>query len=270
MALVKITDYAARALRRILEQFKGKKSHEDVQRLVARQVQEIENALWDVAELTDINTATFHALDLLGKLVGERRDGAVDADYRLRVRARILANRSCGTHEDIYKVFRALLAGITGYVLKIAPAYPAGFVLTVTGIGITAAQLAIFIRFLRDSKGAAIAAWFGWQPVPDADAFTCSVSCFLSAPTMVGDTSYAVYSTVDFPAAPATFIVDEGLPTEETLTYTAKTSTTLSGFTATQAHDQYANLALVPSPGKGHGDELNAMTGGQLVGMVYV
>lgn len=267
--IAQITDYAARRLRRLLEQFKRKVTIEAAYNAIARQVQELETALWQLVTETDIDTAVGNALDLLGILVGERRGGAPDNDYRLRVRARILANRSCGTHEDIYKVFRALLAMTPGYTLQMTPAYPAGFVLRVNGIVISAALLYIFIRFLRDSKGAAIAAWLGWQPVPDSETFTCSVSCFLSAPSLVGAVTFGVGTTADFPAS-GTFVVDEGLATEETLVYTSKTPTALSGFTATQLHDLHANCALVPSPGKGWGDELNPATGGQLVGIVPV
>lgn len=268
MSATRISDYGLRALRRLIEQLKNKQTIGPVLLAVGVQVQAVEDALWQLLTERDIDSAVGAQLDVLGKIVNEARGGTSDTDYRLRVRARILANRSTGTHEDIYRVFRALLAGVVGYTLQCTPAYPAGFMLRVNGVAIAPALLYIFVRFLGDSKGAGIAAWLGWQEVPDADAFTCSVPCFLSTASMMAATSLTVYSTADFPASGA-FVIDEGLATEEALTYTGKTSTTLTGVSAAAfAHDVNACCALVPSPGRGHGDELNAATGGALVGIV--
>lgn len=51
-----------------------------------------------------IDEAVGAQLDVLGKIVGQARQGFSDADYRRLIRARISVNRSKGTIEDILKV----------------------------------------------------------------------------------------------------------------------------------------------------------------------
>lgn len=170
------TSYAARALLRLIGQFKNKRTFEPILTALAVQVQALEDAYWQLLSDRTIDNAVGVQLDVLGAIVGEKRGGRPDPDYRLRIRARIRANLSNGTNEDIYAVFRALLATTPGYVLSYLPAYPAGFVFRINGVALSPALIYIYVRFLRDSKGAAIAAWFGWQEVQDSDAFVCGDS----------------------------------------------------------------------------------------------
>lgn len=51
-----------------------------------------------------IATATATQLDVLGKIVGQPRDGLDDDDYRRYIRARVAAHRSDGTFEALIKV----------------------------------------------------------------------------------------------------------------------------------------------------------------------
>lgn len=264
----KITDHPEQAVARLIQVFRGKKRFEAVIRAFGRQVQELEDAFWQLLQEQTVDTAIGAQLDVLGRIVGERRGGSSDADYRLRIRARIRTNLSTGTIDDIYAVFRALLGSTPGYSFGFTPHYPAGFTLVIKGIAIAPSVVPIFVRFLRQARGAAIAAWFGWQETQDADAFTCSTSAFLSTASSAGDTSFTVYGSADFPAS-GVFVIDEGLATAEALAYTAKTATTLSGFApASYPHAVNSNGSLAGTVGKGHGDEGDPTAGGALVGVV--
>lgn len=89
------------------------------------QVQELEDAIWDVFQAFDPDTAVGNALDLLGQLVGEPRLERVDDEFRTAIRVRVLVNASDGKTEQLY----AILAGIFGAfetppVFRIYETYP--------------------------------------------------------------------------------------------------------------------------------------------------
>ena len=103
-------DVAAFLLSRLAEEFRKPR----ISKLfggIGAQYQALEDAAWQLYTLRSVDTAEGWVLDVLGKLVGERRQGSPDADYRIRVRARIRANLSDGTIEDVLAVFKLLLGG---------------------------------------------------------------------------------------------------------------------------------------------------------------
>lgn len=265
-----IPDHAARALARRAQQFKDKIRIEKVFNAWTKQIQEIEFMLWQLFSLRSIDTAVGVTLDVLGKIVGERRGGTSDANYRLRIRARIRANLSDGQVEDILSVFRTLIsaASLPGVIFEWQDFYPAGFVFKIKNYLIPFSLLSVYKNFLKDSRGAGIEAQLGYQTIPDSEAFTFAVATFLTAPAMIGDTSIAVRTTTGMPfTATGDLILDEGTPDEETVTYTSRTATTFSGFTLASAHVVDTAVSLTPSPGKGWGDVLDATKGGAWVGI---
>jgi hypothetical protein len=265
-----ITDHAKRALARLIEKLKRKPKIEATLNAFNDQNQAIEDAYWQLFSERSIETSIGDQLDILGKIVGERRDGSNDDDYRLRIRARIRANLSNGTTEDIYRVFRALLGPMAGSaVFTWFDSYPARFVLTITGILIPTAQVPIFARFLYDSKAGGVGAHFGSQPIPDDEAFTFAISAFLTVAASSGDTVLTVDSTVNFPAT-GTLIVDDGTPVREVVTYTATTPTSFTISALVNNHEVRTAASLDPSPGKGWGDDTNPATGGAFVSAVDV
>lgn len=268
-----VTTHIADALARLAEQYKHKPKIAALISAFAEQIQAREDAGWQLFTEQSIDTAVGDQLDVLGKIVGERRDGSMDPDYRLRIRARIRANLSSGTVEDIYKVFRALLGAAVAMtaVFTWMDSYPAMFVFRIVVPAIPMAQVPIYIRFLRDSKAGGVGAHFGWQTVPDALAFTFCIGAFLTVAALVGDTSITV-KPIDLSKFPATgtLILDEGEATEETIVYTSRTMTSFSGFMLTFPHAVNACAKLDPSPGLGFGDDANPATGGAFVGIADV
>ena len=73
-----------------------------------KQLQDLEDALWDLFSLRFLSIATGDALDKWGRLVGETRNGDADDFYRVRIMVRIAVNRSRGNFGDLRKI--ALLA----------------------------------------------------------------------------------------------------------------------------------------------------------------
>jgi len=94
---------------------------------------------------------------VIGKLVGQPRNGLVDNDYRRFVRARIATNRSSGTSEEALNIARLVLGDQTA-VLDLDLQGIAAFVLRVLAIPISASLASILIGFLRDAKSAGVRA----------------------------------------------------------------------------------------------------------------
>lgn len=129
MALVptKILGHTARALARLATQFRDKPKIAALIGVFTTEVQAIENMLYDVLIKGWLADAVGDQLDMKGRLVGQDRENSVDDDeYRLRISARIRANLSTGSPEDLYTVFRILLPTHT---LSIEPYYPAAIVM---------------------------------------------------------------------------------------------------------------------------------------------
>lgn len=263
------SDHAGKMLARLAEEFR-KPRIQAILTAEAAQYQAIEDALWQLLSEFGVDTAVGWALDVLGRIVGEPRQGASDADYRLRVRARIRVNRSDGTIEDVIDVVRLLIGSVLlpSTVIKLTEYYPAAFVLRITGLTITPTQAQIYNSFINQARGAGIGSGFGWQQTADADAFVTATSSPLTVASLVGATSVTVADTSYFPAT-GTIVIDEGLAGSETLAYTSKTPTTISGFPATASpHSIGAMVTLPASIGKGWGDTANPATGGALVGVL--
>lgn len=170
---IQIIDHDAQAQARTAEQYRNKVAFAAVIEAHDIQFQEIENMLWDLYTLRTVDTAEGTQLDTLGKIVGELRGGVSDQLYRLRVRARIRANLSNGTIENIYVVIRALIgaAALPGVTFTWTQSFPAGFILAIGGYVMLPAYVSVFAGFVRDSRGAAIEAHLGWQETDDAHAF---------------------------------------------------------------------------------------------------
>ena len=135
-------DHSGKMLARLAEEFR-KPRISAILTGEAAQYQAIEDAFWQLLVERGVDTAVGNALDVLGRIVGEPRQGALDADYRLRVRARIRVNRSDGTIEDIIEVVRLLIGSVlarrmqvdrkTGYLISSGTAICGGSAIAAVG-----------------------------------------------------------------------------------------------------------------------------------------
>ncbi len=104
-------NHVAEGLALLIQQFKGKPRLEAILSSYLEQVQELEDDFWDVFSNRWVETAEGIQLDGLGEIVGERRQGAPDDEYRAFVRARIRVNRSNGKMPELVEILSLILDG---------------------------------------------------------------------------------------------------------------------------------------------------------------
>lgn len=131
MTIVFKDDRVASGLSRLLSQFKDSPNVEGLLSSFLEELQLFENSIEEVSAAFDIDTAIGVQLDVLGRIVGQPREGRIDDVYRLWINARILINQSSGTAEEIYQVVSLLTGDMAPGSFKIEENYPAGFLFTI-------------------------------------------------------------------------------------------------------------------------------------------
>jgi len=124
MSFSKITDHAERALNRLALQFFEATRLRYIVQAIGDEVQELENGLWDLQTVRDVDDAPGAVLDKIGELVGAPVRGPKDDYlYGLRIKAQLLLNRGSGDFATIYDIAEAIVpawatagAKITEYV----------------------------------------------------------------------------------------------------------------------------------------------------------
>jgi len=119
-----IPDHEERALADLKSNKRHKPNFGAFTRAFGKGTQFLEDTIADLVSSWDIETALGKNLDLLGALVGERREGLEDEAFRRFIKARILANRS-QSNADAFVGVLQLLAAPTS--IRWQPLYPRGF-----------------------------------------------------------------------------------------------------------------------------------------------
>lgn len=121
-------------------------------------VQLLEDVLQALAAGRGLDTAAGVQLDNEGIDIGQERFGGAyglgeaDADYRGKIRARIIANQSEGSALDLQRVVRALL-GTNVLSVSVVDLAPAAFVLAVgVTFGLSGDEEAWLLEFVRAAK----------------------------------------------------------------------------------------------------------------------
>lgn len=96
---------------------------------IGRAVQRVEDAAFPLLLDRGLSGASGGQLDRVGALVGEERGAADDEAFRAFISARILANRSTGTPDELIRILQLASAPsvVEGFLVP-----PASFVLQVT------------------------------------------------------------------------------------------------------------------------------------------
>ena len=157
-----IGDFEARVRSKVLSQYR------DAPRLCAlaqglgAAVQQHEDAFIALSSDALYLNATGVRLDLYGALVGEDRNGLNDLLYHRVISARVLANRSQGTEDEMWGILRTLVPDGTGEISATA-LYPATIYLTVSTTWRPELQfLARVSKILRLAKSGGVSLGGSW------------------------------------------------------------------------------------------------------------
>lgn len=150
-----IEDHKDRAVDALLWQYRRAPRIVALVRSLAGAVQTVEDTAYEFLTGTVLSEATGAILDQWGKIVGERRRGLDDDDYRRFIEARILANLSEGTTDRLIEIF-AKIAGPGD--ARFFGLYPAGFALAIKRSTPLSDRLRSRIRsFMESVKPAGVA-----------------------------------------------------------------------------------------------------------------
>lgn len=137
--------------------------------------QSIEDTLQQFAYERFVDTAVGAQLDIVGRIVGQEREGLADTDYRRFIRARIAANNSNGTINDLLVVaFLVVYDGAVGYIIDNQGV--ATVVLRLEDVAIPDNTANILLKFLKLTAAAGVrvileystqapSTWFVWDTV---------------------------------------------------------------------------------------------------------
>lgn len=134
------------------------------------EVQALELAYWDLLTKRSPATAEGAVLDLLGKIVGQPREGRTDEQYRVWISARVMVNQSSGLSWQLL----GLAAKLCQVPVRIEDHYPAAFTIHAMGpvLGADGVEIAQLIAL---AKAAGVQSFFHWYD-DTTTAFRFSVS----------------------------------------------------------------------------------------------
>ncbi|MEW5804676.1 MAG: DUF2612 domain-containing protein [bacterium] len=159
MTITKITTHNTDALARLLYQYRNSTMlHSLMAALFGTQVQEIEDALWALFGLLDIDHSEGIQLDKIGTIVGHARLGMSDALYRIWLKAKIAQNVSEGDIERVISVWQLFVPGATK--IHVVENFPAEVILY-SNASPDPAYESLIISSMQKVVGAGIK--FGWM-----------------------------------------------------------------------------------------------------------
>lgn len=111
ITISKIVDSAALAVSRLASEFKNALKLKGLITALANEAQAVEDAMWDLLLANrDPSVATGATLDNIGDLIGAPVRGLrTDVEYRLRIAAQILINKSNGQSGVIYAIAKKIV-----------------------------------------------------------------------------------------------------------------------------------------------------------------
>jgi len=165
--LAKKTTIKAEALANLIEQFKDQPNLAAFVSAFLNQLQEVEDASFQLITDRTLETSVGVQLDNLGQIIGEERNGLSDDDYRTRLRVQILVNQSSGTVEELLAIIVLLESSVI--VIKQTP--PAAQTITIIDLDSDPVLLA---RIIATARQGGVGTILIFTLVPAAQAFTFS------------------------------------------------------------------------------------------------
>lgn len=260
MAVDDIPDWPARLRAKVYTQFSQSNWAVPTANAIGAGVQSLQNllvallSLWSIDPITNDPTSAAYGvgrgvqLDRIGRLVGQPRSGADDDHYRYYLRAKIRANKSNGSPDDLIAVFKAML-GATEIPLY-SPGNNASFILQLS-TPMTEAVAAIALYFLRIAKQAGVRALLETQELVDSLMFYTAEVTYLTSAVSIGDATIDVSDASAFPTS-GDVVLESGTVDAETVTFSHRSDTTLYlSVMPVAAHDAGGSVTLVGSAGLG-------------------
>ena len=131
--------------------------------------QSVEDTLQQLRTGLRLDNAVGAQLDLLGKIVGQLRNGLDDDDYRRYIRARISANISDGTVEDLLRV-AVLIVDDDSLTIQVDQQGVAAVVVRVSN-AVVSNTADILIKFLKLAVAAGVRVILEWSSLPQSNWF---------------------------------------------------------------------------------------------------
>ena len=175
-----IPDHDEIASRKLAPPFWGKPFIQAVLSAFVREIQRLEDDLWEMMDLRTLPNADMPRLKVLGRIVGQPRFGLDLEDYRLVIEARALANVSRGRASDILAVLNVLLGPGQYILLEVGNAT---LFLDVLGLT-TPTQLKMLSLVLPDVRAAGV----GFQVLSSDSADVFRWGDFWGPPEVWGTT----------------------------------------------------------------------------------
>lgn len=154
------SSYVTEAKARLLSMYKGRPIVEGMLTAYVKQIQRIENALWDIILNRNLETTNSACLDGIGTILQEERKGRTNDEYRAALRIRQLVLRSQGKRHQLSQIISLSAAGSTW---RYWDAYPAGFFVYFAG---TLQAFKALAKGLRDAKAAGVEGQLSWYTTP--------------------------------------------------------------------------------------------------------
>lgn len=176
-AIMQNKQHVANGVALFITQFKEKPRMTALLAAFLNEGQQVENALYGLLAM-QLPTATGAALDLIGKIVGQTRQGMLDAQYVQFIQARIKTNLSDGKVETLIAI-TLLLVGLSTPVLF--REYLKAVEIECDGVTVNA--YVVWSQFLNAAKDAGTKMNFIFSNV--ASAFTLKLSSAYGGVTTV-------------------------------------------------------------------------------------
>lgn len=182
MSLTYKSSHSTEAAGQLVEQFKNKTNIVGIVTSIVNRVQDLEDVGFELLNERGLTTAIGEQLNVLGRIVGEKRKNRSDAEFLIGIIVRILRNRTSGTPEEIYEIFNTFRPG----VYRLQETYPAAFNLiaqeALTPDDPTPQQ---FAQLLDDIKAAGVGSHFIYSGYDSGYVFK-----FASGDTLESDANH--------------------------------------------------------------------------------
>ncbi len=167
------TDHEGR-VSRFIEQFSKKPNLDALTKSYLKQVQDLEDAMFEVLLKRELENAVGVQLTILGKIVQQPRTTADDNRFRTAIRARIAINLSHATAFDLIKVAGLILQEF-GETFEIRDEPPAQVRVTVID-PLTSADADLMFTLLEETDAAGVRLVLQWNSAlaTAADKLLCS------------------------------------------------------------------------------------------------